>query len=82
MREWLRNRRQELGLTMKDVAKKLDITESYYCTIENGQRQKNMNIVLVSGLSAVLEMPVAEIIRLEAETHGQAEDILLKGLGK
>lgn len=82
MREWLRNRRQELGLTMKDVAKKLDITESYYCTIENGQRQKNMNIVLVSGLSAVLEMPVAEIIRLEAETHGQAEDILLKGSGK
>lgn len=70
MRTWLKDKRQELGLTMKEIGEKLHISESYYCEIENGNRQKKMDIVLVSGLSAILGISVADIIKHEAErTH-------------
>lgn len=52
---------------MKDVATRLGISESYYCAIENGDRQKNMDITLVSGLSAILGVSVSRIVKLEKE---------------
>ena len=39
MRDWLKNLRIEKKLTMKELASKLGISESYYCAIENGERQ-------------------------------------------
>lgn len=36
MRKWLKKARQEHGLTMKQMADELHISESYYCSIENG----------------------------------------------
>ena len=68
MREWLRNSRTEKGLTMKDMGTKLGISESYYCSIETGTRQKKMDLTLVAGLSVVLGIPVAEIVRYECES--------------
>ena len=68
MREWLRSSRTEKGLTMKDVSSKLGISESYYCSIETGTRQKKMDLTLVAGLSVVLGIPVAEIVRYECES--------------
>ncbi len=65
MREWLKTARESKGLTMKQLGEKLGISESYYCSIENGDRQKKMDIVLVSGLSSALDIPVAEIARIE-----------------
>lgn len=67
MREWLKNLRNEKGLTMKEMGTKLGISESYYCAIENGERQKKMDIVLVSGLSSALGVPVAKIMRYETD---------------
>ena len=67
MREWLRNARKEKKLTLKEVGAALGITESYYCAIENGERQKRMDLMVASGLAEILGMNVAEIIRLEAE---------------
>jgi len=67
MRGWLKDARLEKGLTMKQMGEKLNITESYYCTIESGERQKNMDISLVSGLSAILGIPIAKIAELEAK---------------
>ena len=66
MRAWLRELRMERGLTMKAVADKLGISESYYCEIENGNRQKKMDLMLASGLSVILGIPVAEIVKKEA----------------
>lgn len=66
MREWLRNLRTEKKLTMKDMATKLGISESYYCAIENGERQKKMDMVLAAGISSVLGIPVSMIIQYEA----------------
>lgn len=65
MRDWLLNARRERGLTQLDVAKKLDISEAYFNYIENGERQKKMDIALASKLSMVLDIPLAEIIEFE-----------------
>ena len=65
MRDWLLNARRERGLTQLDVAKKLDISEAYFNYIENGERQKKMDIALASKLSVILEIPLAEIIEFE-----------------
>lgn len=69
MRNWLKDARLEKGLTMKQIGEKLNITESYYCAIESGVRQKNMDISLVSGLSVILGIPIAEIAELEAKSE-------------
>lgn len=65
MREWLRNLRIEKGLTMKDMGEFLHISESYYCAIENGDRQRKMDTLLVAGLSEVLDVPIAHIVDLD-----------------
>ena len=65
MREWLKTLRTENGLSMKDVAQKLDISESYYSMIESGERQKKMDLVLVTGIAAVFGKSAADIIALE-----------------
>ena len=51
MREWLKTMRTEQGMTMKDLSRKLGISESYYCAIENGDRQKRMDLMLCHQLS-------------------------------
>ena len=67
LREWLKDARTKKGLTMKDISSKLGISESYYCAIENGDRQKNMDITLVSGLSLALGISVSRIVKFEKE---------------
>ena len=67
MREWLKTSRIEKGLTMKEMSQKLGISESYYCAIENGLRQKRMDFALVSALSAILGVPMASIAKYETE---------------
>ena len=67
LRDWLKEKRTAKGLTMAAMAEKLDLTESYYSLIEAGKRQQKMDIVLVGKLSAVLSIPVSEIVELEAK---------------
>lgn len=52
---------------MGRMAELLGISESYYCLIENGKRQKRIDIFLLSRLSDVLEKPIIELIKLEAQ---------------
>lgn len=65
MRDWLKEKRTEKGLTMAQISKQLDITEAYYCMIENGERQKKMDVVLANKLSLILGIPVNKIVELE-----------------
>lgn len=62
MREWLRSLRMERGITMKDMGKRLGISESYYCAIENGDRQRNMDMLIASGISTIFDVPVSEVV--------------------
>lgn len=66
MRGWLKELREKNNLTMKEMGEKLSISESYYCAIENGTRQKKMDVTLITGLSLALDVPMAQILELEA----------------
>lgn len=50
-RVYLIDLRNKKGLTQLDISKSMGISESYYNLIEQGQRQKNMNIAILYGLS-------------------------------
>lgn len=71
MRDWLKNARLEKGLTMKQMAEELHISESYYCSIENGYRQRDMDISLADKLSAVLKLSLKQILKSESELKNQ-----------
>lgn len=65
MREWLKEKRQEKGLTMAQLAKMCGITESYYAYIEAGERQKKMDITIANKLANALDMPFLEVLEKE-----------------
>lgn len=65
MRDWLAEIRKKNRMTQLEVAKKIDVSESYYSYIENGDRQKKMDVALAAKLSVVFGIPVARIIELE-----------------
>ena len=67
MRKWLKEARTKKDMTMKQIAVELGITESYYSLIENGDRQKAMDISLAKKLSEILDIPVEKIVVLETE---------------
>ena len=69
MRDWLREARQKKGMTMKQLADELHISESYYCSIENGNRQRDMDISLVCKISDALKIPIKQILRFEQATR-------------
>lgn len=69
MRKWLVKLRGEA--TQGDVAKKLGITQQYYSYIENGERQKKMDIQFCEKVAKVFGVPVADIIKYEAERETQ-----------
>lgn len=67
MRKWLLEARTKSGLTMAQMADKIGISESYYSYIENGERQKNMDITLATKLSMILNIPISEIVEMESK---------------
>jgi DNA-binding XRE family transcriptional regulator len=52
---------------MKEMGQKLDISESYYCAIENGDRQKKMDIVLVTDIARIFRIPISKVASYETE---------------
>lgn len=69
MRDWLLSLRRERGMTMKDMAEKLCISESYYCMIESGLRQKRLTLKIAQSIADAFGVPIEEIIRLEREAQ-------------
>lgn len=65
MREWLKNIRTEKGLSQQSVAESLGIAQQYYSLIENGERQSDLNLSLVTKLSEILGVSVNKIIAEE-----------------
>lgn len=70
MREWLFELRKANNLTLKEAGEKLGISESYYKMIEAGQRQQNMDMVLIQKISAAFEIPITKIFSLEMKQEG------------
>jgi Predicted transcriptional regulators len=67
MREYLKDLRDAKGFTQQDVADKLNVSRQYYCFIENGSRQSNMDITLAVKLADVFSVTVESIIKNEAQ---------------
>lgn len=65
MRGWMFTARESKGLTIKQVASALGITEGYYSLIENGKRQKKLDMTTAIKLSSVFGMSVQEIADAE-----------------
>lgn len=61
-REYLIEMRTRKGLTQRDISKLLGISESYYNLIENGIRQKNMNVTTLYGLSKALQVSITMLV--------------------
>lgn len=69
MRDWLKDLRIQSGLSQKQMGEKLGISESYYCTIESGERQKRMDIMLASSLATLFGISVAEVCEYERKLN-------------
>lgn len=67
LREYLIKLRKGKSLTQQQMADKIGITKQYYSLIEKGKRQKKMDIVLVSAIASVFDMPIAQIVEYEKE---------------
>ena len=65
MRDYLKQLREDRGLSMQDLADKLDISRQYYQMIESGERQKKMDITLVRGIATALNVSLESIIEEE-----------------
>lgn len=67
MREYLYDLRTAKGLTCKQVGEACGISESYYYSIEQGDKQKKMKIDLAWKLAAALGVSVDDIVRAECD---------------
>ena len=65
MREYLKNLREANGMTMQSVADRICVSKQYYQMIESGERQKKMDITLVTALSTIFSISIEQIIREE-----------------
>lgn len=66
MRKHLRTLRIAKGMTMKQTAAELDISESYYSLIESGNRQQVLKVDMLVKLSKVLGCTIDELLCHEA----------------
>lgn len=73
MREWLKNERISKGMTMKQVAGALHISESYYCSIENGYRKRNMDISLADKIASLFGISIKQVLQNE-ELDGKGSE--------
>lgn len=62
MRSWLKQMRINSGLAQLEVANKLDISESYYCMIETGERMPKMTIEMANKLAKIFGVPIETIL--------------------
>ncbi len=65
MRKWLKELREHEKLSQTAVAKQLGITQHYYSMIENGERQKDLDLSIVMKLSELFGVTVEWIAEQE-----------------
>lgn len=68
MREWLKQKRKEAGLTCSQMAERLNMSEIYYSFIENNHRQQNMNVGMAIRLAEALKLDPMQVIRWEMQS--------------
>lgn len=65
LRDYLINLRSTHKLSQQDVADMVGISRQYYNAIENGNRQKKMDITLLTKLSEAFDVTLTQIFEKE-----------------
>ena len=65
VREYLKKLRLKKKMTKQAVADFLGISQNYYANIENGERQKSLDLVYVSKLAELFNVSVDWIAKQE-----------------
>lgn len=65
VREYLKKIRLKKKMTKQAVADFLGISQNYYANIENGERQKSLDLVYVSKLAKLFNVSVDWIAKQE-----------------
>lgn len=65
MREYLKKLRQEAGLTMLNVADAFGISKQYYEMIESGERQRKMDVTMISKIADLFGVSVETVVAEE-----------------
>ena len=67
MRNWLKELRSQNGYTQTEVANKLGISQNYYCSIESGERQKDLDLSFITRIASIFNVSIEWIV--ERENH-------------
>ncbi|NLL64122.1 MAG: helix-turn-helix transcriptional regulator [Ruminococcaceae bacterium] len=67
MRNYLKRLREEKKLSQQGAAELLGMTRQYYNLIENGERQKKMDIPLALKLAEIFDVSVEYILEQEGK---------------
>ena len=67
MRYWLKELRSQNGYTQTEVANKLGISQNYYCSIESGERQKDLDLSFITRIASIFNVSIEWIV--EQENH-------------
>lgn len=67
MREYLVKLRKQYDLSQQDVADYVGISRQYYNAIENGVRQKKMDITLITKFADLFKTSLQRICDAESE---------------
>lgn len=62
MRKWLRDIREEKGITQEEAADRLGMSTAYYSLIERGERQKMMTIGTLQKIAKVFEWTLSGVV--------------------
>ena len=73
MRGYLRTLRAEHGLTMQDAAARLGITKQYWEMIENGKRQRKMDIEMAAKIASLFGVSLQFVVDQENALLLQSE---------
>ena len=67
MRRWMKDARQNKGLTANQTSGQLGISEEYYSQIENGDCQQHLDLTMVRKIADLFEMNMNQIIVAELQ---------------
>lgn len=67
MRKYLKELRDKKEISQKQTANILGISQNYYSMIENGERQKDLDLSLVTKLAELFDVSVEWIAEQEKE---------------
>lgn len=73
MREWLKKLRTSKAMSQQYVSTNINVTQQYYSCIENGERQKDLDLSLVLKLSKLFDVSVDYIISEEEKLKTKTE---------